>query len=102
MKVWSKRMKANKLLERLTRFLDADSKTQLEEIKAIRKVLKELKEKERKLREKLEKNPKRDDVDELQIKLDVIYAQRRKGVDRVKALKEKLKAPMEKHTPENP
>jgi hypothetical protein len=84
-------MKASKLMERLTRFLDADSKTQLEEIKAIRKVLKELKEKERKLREKLDKNPKRDDADELQIKLDVIYAQRRKGVDRVKLLKAGLK-----------
>lgn len=80
-------MKAKKLMERLGRFLDADTSTQQDEVKSIRKVLKELKEKERSLREKLEKNPKREDADELQIKLDVIYAQRKKGLERVKALR---------------
>lgn len=84
-------MKLKKLMERLTRFLDADSSTQKEEIKSIRKVLKELKQKERSLAEKLEKKPKRDDADELQIKLDVIYAQRKKGLERVKALKSAMK-----------
>lgn len=84
-------MKAKKLMERLGRFLDADTSTQQDEVKSIRKVLKELKEKERSLREKLEKNPKREDADELQIKLDVIYAQRKKGLERVKVLKSSIK-----------
>lgn len=84
-------MKAKKLMERLGRFLDADTSTQQDEVKSIRKVLKELKEKERSLREKLEKNPRREDADELQIKLDVIYAQRKKGLERVQVLKSSIK-----------
>ncbi|MBE0506423.1 MAG: hypothetical protein IBX50_06835 [Marinospirillum sp.] len=84
-------MKMKKLMERLTRFLDADTSTQQNEIKSIRKVLKELKDKERSLREKLEKNPRREDADELQIKLDVIYAQRKKGLERVQVLKSSIK-----------
>lgn len=82
-------MKVKTLLERLSQFLDADSKTQQEEIKSIRKVLKNLKVKEHELRiklaEKIEQDP--EEADSLQLKLDVIYAQRRKGVERVKALK---------------
>lgn len=84
-------MKIKKLMERLTRFLDADTKTQMEEIRSIRKVLKALKEKERKLRDKLERGVEGETAEELQIKLDVIYAQRRKGVERVQALRESLK-----------
>lgn len=82
-------MKVKTLLERLSQFLDADSKTQQEEIKSIRKILKNLKVKEHELRtklaEKIEQDP--EEADSLQLKLDVIYAQRRKGVERVKALK---------------
>ncbi|NLW05258.1 MAG: hypothetical protein GX029_08560 [Pseudomonadaceae bacterium] len=85
-------MKVKKLLERLGQFLDADSKTQQEEIKSIRKVLKVLKTKEHDLRaklaSKLEHYP--EEVEGLQLKLDVIYAQRRKGVERVKVLKQGL------------
>lgn len=84
-------MKIKKLMERLTRFLDADTKTQTDEIRSIRKVLKALKEKERKLREKLERGVEAEAAEELQIKLDVIYAQRRKGLERVQALREALK-----------
>lgn len=85
-------MKLKKLMARVSQFLDADSKTQMEEIKSIRKVLKELKSKERDLKEKIAdlaaKNS--EERDELQIKLDVIYAQRKKGLDRVKELKKRL------------
>lgn len=81
-------MKIKKLLEKLGNFLNADTTAQLNEIKSIRKVLKELKQKERELQEKLEKRPDCDECEELRMKLDVIYAQRRKGLDRVKALKE--------------
>lgn len=85
-------MKAKKLLALLSQFLDADSKTQQEEIKSIRTVLKELKNKERDLRAKLADKSDTDpeDAEALQLKLDVIYAQRRKGVMKVHALKRHL------------
>lgn len=85
-------MKAKKLLALLSQFLDADSKTQQEEIKSIRTVLKELKNKERDLRAKLADKIDTDpeDAEALQLKLDVIYAQRRKGVMKVHALKHHL------------
>ncbi|KGK42351.1 hypothetical protein LH51_07970 [Nitrincola sp. A-D6] len=81
-------MKAKKLLDRVRRFLDADSQTQLEQVSSIRKILKQLKEKERQLQDELkhEKEPEAQEV--LQNKLDVIYAQRRKGLDQIKHLKE--------------
>lgn len=85
-------MKTKNLLSRLTRFLDADTKTQQKEIKSIRELLKKLKQKERDLKEKLDKRPDREDADDIRIKLDVIYAQRLKGLDRVKLLKEECKA----------
>lgn len=82
-------MKLKKLLEKLSRFLDANSKTQQQEIKSIRKVLKELKAKEHKLQEKLANHSgyEADEIEALEFKLDVIYAQRRKGIERVQALK---------------
>ncbi|WP_114416822.1 hypothetical protein [Marinospirillum perlucidum] len=86
-------MKLKKLLEQVGDFLDADSKTQAKEIKSIRKVLKELKKKEHKLKAELKGLPKAEEEarDELQIKLDVIYAQRKKGLDRVRELKQSRK-----------
>ena len=87
-------MKLKKLMERVGEFLDADSKTQIEEIKSIRKVLKELKAKERELAEKIAKESKKlnkDEREELKIRLDVIYAQRKKGVERARELKAYLK-----------
>jgi len=81
-------MKTKNLLSRLTRFLDADTKTQQKEIKSIRELLKKLKQKERDLKEKLDKRPDREDADDIRIKLDVIYAQRLKGLDRVRQIKE--------------
>lgn len=84
-------MKASKLLERVRQFLDADRHSQLGKIKSIRKVLKELKQKERDLREELDQEKDPVAIENLQLKLDVIYAQRKKGVDRVQELKEGLK-----------
>lgn len=80
-------MKAKKLLARLNAFMDADLRTQQEEMKSIRKVLKELKEKERKLQKKIEKPEAAEAREALQLQLDVIYAQRRKGLDRVREIK---------------
>lgn len=87
-------MKLKKLMERVSDFLNADTRTQMDEIKSIRKVLKELKSKERNLKETLEAPPKKmtpDELDELKIQLNVIYAQRKKGIERVKEIKCLLK-----------
>lgn len=84
-------MKLKKLIERVSEFLDADTKTQMDEIKSLRRILKELKHKERQLAAKLQKLPDQDEErEELQIKLDVIYAQRKKGLERAKEIKAKL------------
>lgn len=84
-------MNVKKLLERVRLFLDADTQTQLHEIRSIRNVLKALKEKERELQASLEHEKDDEAREALRLHLDVIYAQRKKGVDRVLQLKEALK-----------
>lgn len=81
-------MKAKKLLERVRHFLDADTQTQLEQIKSIRNILKQLKKKERELQDELSHEQESELQEALQNKLDVIYAQRKKGLDQIKHLKE--------------
>ncbi|WOJ95099.1 hypothetical protein R0135_07980 [Congregibacter variabilis] len=84
-------MKAKKLLNRLGEFLDADETTQYRELKATNKVLgvlKALKRKEASLKEQLLITLDPQERSAIQTKLDVIYAQRKKGVERVKQLKE--------------
>lgn len=80
-------MKSKKLLERVRHFLDADTKTQHEQIKSIRKILKQLKEKERELQDELDHEQDAEVQEALQNKLDVIYIQRKKGLDQIKRLK---------------
>lgn len=82
-------MKAKKLLKRLSKFLDADEKTQYQKIKSTKKVLKALKRKEASLKEQLQQTHENEaEAEAIQVKLDVIYAQRKKGVERVKQLRE--------------
>ncbi|MCG5500075.1 hypothetical protein [Ectothiorhodospira lacustris] len=80
-------MKTKKLLARLAGFLNADQTAQRKELKSIRKVLKKLKAKERDLTTKLEETPPGDEYEEISQKLQVIYAQRRKGIERVREIK---------------
>lgn len=80
-------MKTRKLLKRLTAFLDADKSAQRAEIESIRKVLKKLKEKERGLREKLDEATEPEERKAIAAKLAIIYAQRRKGLERVRAIR---------------
>ncbi|MCG5512679.1 hypothetical protein [Ectothiorhodospira shaposhnikovii] len=86
-------MKTKKLLARLAGFLSADQTAQREELKSIRKVLKKLKAKERDLTARLEQTPPGDEHEEIAQKLQVIYAQRRKGVERVRELKGRTQNP---------
>lgn len=80
-------MKTRKLLARLADFLDADRSAQRDEIKSIRKVLKKLKEKERNLREKFDRETDPDQCAAIADKLDVVHAQRKKGLERVRAIR---------------
>lgn len=83
-------MKAKKILAQLRGLLDSDRKTQAREIKTLQKLLKKLKEKERTLEAKLQDTQEPAQREKLQEKLDVIYRQRRKGIDRVRELKAEL------------
>lgn len=80
-------MKSKKLLGRLNDFLNADERTQKQDIKSARKVLKALKDKEKELKSRLENSSDAEETDALQTKLDVIYAQRGKGVELLKRLR---------------
>lgn len=81
-------MKTKKLLARLADFMNKDRGTQREELEHIREVLKKLKKKEQRLREKLDADPDEEERRELEGKLEVVHAQRTKGLERVKALRE--------------
>lgn len=82
-------MKTKKLLIKLTQFISADRRTQIRDIKSIKNVLKELKNKENKLKGKLEEEKDQIKHSEIETKLRVIYAQRKKGVALLKELQEK-------------
>jgi hypothetical protein len=84
-------MKTRTLLNRLARFLSADHAAQRAEMKSIREVLKKLKTKETHLREALEEVPDEDEREAILTKLDVVHAQRLKGLARVLELREEKK-----------
>ncbi len=72
---------------RVQEFLDADKKKQRDQVKCLKELLHKLKKKQRSLKEKLE--TERDDKTRKRLRkdLDVIFAQRRKGIATLKALK---------------
>ena len=79
-------MNKKKLLEKLQEFFDADQQEKVKHTRQIKKVLKKLKEKERNIQQKLELCDDVDKAIELQKELDIIYAQRIKGVKIVKEM----------------
>jgi len=80
-------MNKKKLLKKLQEFFDADQQEKVKHIRQIKKVLKKLKEKERNIQQKLELCDDAGKAIELQKELDIIYAQRMKGVKIVKEIK---------------
>jgi predicted metal-dependent enzyme (double-stranded beta helix superfamily) len=84
-------MKTRKLLAKLANFMDKDRSVQSDELAAIREVLKKLKTKEHKLRDKLEANPDEEERQELQGKLEVVHAQRVKGLERMMEIRDSRK-----------
>ncbi|WP_006788379.1 hypothetical protein [Thiorhodospira sibirica] len=79
-------MKTKQLLAKLGALLNADLKTQQEECKSIKKLLKKLKKKERELRADLARTHIPSEREEISSKLEIIYAQRTKGIKRLREL----------------
>lgn len=85
-------MKVKKMLSRLMDYFNADKHQQLVELKSIRKVLRKLKQKERELKSKFNEAKNAEQKEALQNKLDVIYAQRTKGMQVIRSLREQIKS----------
>jgi len=77
-------MKTRKLLEKLMGYLDADARQRKKERDDIKAVLKKLKRREKKLKNQLgdEKDEKKHAA--LQGEIDILHAQRKKGVKLLK------------------
>jgi hypothetical protein len=73
-------MKTKHLLEKLTKFLDADRRAQLAQVDSIEEVLDKLEKKEEKLRFKLESETDPEERERLEMKLAVCQAQCKKGI----------------------
>lgn len=79
-------MKKKKLLKKLQAFFDLDERSKRAKKKELLKILKKLKEKERKMDAKLKATPNESERQELAKELDIIYAQRKKGINLIKEL----------------
>lgn len=85
-------MKTKTLLSRLSGLLADPNKDKLDEIKALRGVLSNLKQKEIEFRRKQSLlTGDTIEQEELQLKLEVIHAQRRKGIERILKLRQELR-----------
>ncbi|MDF1582521.1 MAG: hypothetical protein RQ733_07025 [Methyloprofundus sp.] len=84
-------MGKKKLLKKLQDFFDADQRQKERHVGDIKRILKKLKEKERKLQKELELCSTGEQCVALQQELDIVYAQRMKGVRIVKEIKDKDK-----------
>ncbi|MBL4865477.1 MAG: hypothetical protein JKY67_03775 [Pseudomonadales bacterium] len=80
-------MKLKKALRKLSQYMDADQREQLAQYDSIKKVLKKLKSKRNQLREKIELIEDDEERQQIQNKLDIVNAQRKKGVKLLKELK---------------
>jgi len=80
-----------KLLKKLQDFFDADQREKERHVGDIKRILKKLKEKERKLQKDFEVCGTGGQSEELKQELDIVYAQRMKGVKIVKEIKAKDK-----------
>lgn len=80
-------MKSNELLDVLKKYLGIDRRAQLAKYDSIKKVLKKLKKKENALKDKLKKELDEKAHIRLAKEMDVLSAQRKKGLKMLKELK---------------
>jgi hypothetical protein len=79
-------MKQEKLLDKLKIFFDSDTREREKQKSDIKDILKKLKKRERKLKGKLEAENNAGKRKRFQQEIDVIYAQRKKGIKLIKEL----------------
>jgi len=77
-------MKQKKLLNKLKTFFDLDVREREKQKSDIKDILKKLKKRERKLKGKLDAENNAKKRKHLQQEIDVIYAQRKKGIKLIK------------------
>jgi hypothetical protein len=81
-------MKSNELLDVLKKYLGIERRAQLAKYDSIKQVLKKLKKKENALKDKLKKELNEKSHNRLKKEMDVLSAQRKKGLKMLKELKE--------------
>jgi len=79
-------MKQKKLLDKLKTFFDSDAREREKQKSDIKDILKKQKKRERKLKEKLDAEKNAGKRKRFQQEIDVIYAQRKKGIKLIKEL----------------
>jgi hypothetical protein len=77
-------MKQKRLLEKLKLFFDSDAREREDQREDVKGILKKLKKKERNLKEKLGAEYDAGKRKRIQRKIDVVYAQRKKGIKLIK------------------
>jgi hypothetical protein len=77
-------MKQKKLLDKLKIFFDSDARAREKQKSDIKDILKKLKKRERKLKEKLDSEKNAEKRKHFQQEIDVVYAQRKKGIKIIK------------------
>ena len=83
-------MRAPKMLKIVKRFLSADKEKQYEHTKCFRDVLKKLKKKEIDLKHKLKHENNEKNRRQIKKELEIVHAQRKKGIDALKKLKKNI------------
>jgi len=84
-------MKTSRLFDIVNDILDADSRAQLQEIKSLKSALEKLKLKARALKKEADNEKDKSRCKELEDKMDIICAQRKKGLKLLKKLKKEKK-----------
>ncbi|MEJ1296453.1 MAG: hypothetical protein RPU64_12575 [Candidatus Sedimenticola sp. (ex Thyasira tokunagai)] len=80
-------MKTTKLIEIANEYLDADKQKQRKQRDSIKVILKKLKKKQDKLNAKLANEKSKDNCKKIQKNLNIVFAQRKKGLKILKSLK---------------
>ncbi|MEP0203181.1 MAG: hypothetical protein ABJ084_02460 [Halioglobus sp.] len=80
-------MKMRKILQKVQDFLDADSRSQQQQMDSISEVLEKLKGKEKKLQDELAQALEAEEKNTLERKIAVCHAQRKKGLAILKQLR---------------
>lgn len=82
-------MKMRKILQKVQDFLDADSRSQQQQMDSISEVLEKLRRKEKKLQGQLGRALETEEKNKLERKIAVCHAQRKKGLAILKQLRTK-------------